>query len=70
MRQANYILDEGLAGAMFWALDYDDFSGQFCNAGTYPLLRQVKAVLDGATGELWSNNVTFLDPGLVLCLSP
>ena len=28
-------------GAMMWALDLDDFSGDFCKSGRYPLLRTV-----------------------------
>jgi len=28
----------GLAGVMFWALDLDDFSGQSCGQGKYPLI--------------------------------
>ena len=30
--KANYILSNGLAGGMFWALDLDDFTGNFCGA--------------------------------------
>ena len=44
-------MDEGLAGAMFWSMDYDDFTGQYCDDGAYPLLRRVKAVLSGAPGK-------------------
>ena len=27
-----------LRGFGFWGLDYDDFTGSFCNLGKYPLL--------------------------------
>ncbi|XP_076458614.1 chitinase-3-like protein 1 [Babylonia areolata] len=46
--KAKYILDEGLGGAMFWALDMDDFSGQFCGRGTYPFINVIKDVLGGS----------------------
>ncbi|XP_050526405.1 probable chitinase 10 [Daktulosphaira vitifoliae] len=36
-RKAQYILDLKLAGAMFWALDLDDFRN-VCGYGKYPLL--------------------------------
>ena len=39
----------GLAGAMFWALDLDDFSGSQCGQGKYPLINFVKKSLSGYT---------------------
>lgn len=33
--KACYINEHDLGGAMFWALDLDDFSGKFCNQVTY-----------------------------------
>jgi len=38
---------KGLAGAMFWALPLDDFTGKFCNQGKYPLINAVRKALDG-----------------------
>ena len=35
-----------LGGAMFWALDLDDFSGSFCGLGKYPLINSVKNQLN------------------------
>ena len=32
---------------MIWTLDMDDFRGQFCCQGKFPLIRTVKAVLHG-----------------------
>lgn len=34
---------------MFWALDSDDFSGNFCGQGKYPLIKSVLSVLTGDT---------------------
>ena len=38
----------GLGGGMVWALDLDDYSGNFCNEGPWPLMKNVKKyILDG-----------------------
>ncbi len=40
--KAKYIVDNDLAGAMFWAIDIDDFSGTHCHEGNFPLTNTVK----------------------------
>jgi len=47
--KCNYVKSKNLAGAMFWALDLDDFSGAYCGKGRYPLVTFVKASLAGGT---------------------
>jgi len=37
----SYIRTGNFAGWMVWNIDLDDFTGRYCNAGTYPLLRLV-----------------------------
>ena len=31
---------------MLWTLDFDDYSGQFCNDGPFPLANAIKAIFD------------------------
>uniref|UniRef100_A0A0B7B3V2 Uncharacterized protein n=1 Tax=Arion vulgaris TaxID=1028688 RepID=A0A0B7B3V2_9EUPU len=39
----DYILSNGFGGAMVWALDHDDFTGNFCGKGSYPLMKVVSS---------------------------
>ena len=39
------IIAQKLKGAMFWALPLDDFTGNFCGAGRFPLMNAVKQEL-------------------------
>ena len=36
-----------LGGAMFWAMDLDDFRGDKCNQGKFPLINTAKDVVNG-----------------------
>jgi len=42
--KVDYLKSQRLGGAMIWSLDYDDFTGQFCNRGKYPLLSTINKV--------------------------
>ena len=35
-----------LGGTMFWTLDFDDYTGMFCNEGPFPLANAIKDVFD------------------------
>lgn len=39
-----YAQSLGLGGAMIWALDFDDFTGQACGGQKYPLLKVINRV--------------------------
>jgi chitinase len=36
-----------LGGAMFWAMDLDDFSGKKCGEGKFPLINTAKDIVGG-----------------------
>ena len=44
--QVDWVLENGLRGMMFWALDMDDFTGQMCDDGKYPLLKALSRSVD------------------------
>ncbi|XP_062398058.1 acidic mammalian chitinase-like [Sardina pilchardus] len=43
--KAQYLKANGYGGAFAWALDLDDFAGQFCGQGDYPLLNHLHSQL-------------------------
>jgi len=57
--KVNYITANGFAGWMSWTLDLDDFSGQYCGKGAYPLLSVISSLLGGSAQP----TTTTLAPG-------
>ena len=44
--KVKYAMKNKLGGAMLWALDMDDFKGNFCNQGKYPILKTINHYLN------------------------
>nr|BAV14503.1 chitinase [Lymnaea stagnalis] len=47
--KTKWMMDLGVAGLMFWSIDQDDFSGQSCNQGRYPLLSTARKLSSNDT---------------------
>lgn len=56
IQQAQYLKDNKYGGAFIWSLDLDDFAGQFCGQGNYPLIGFLRSLLDLGKQKLNVNN--------------
>ena len=52
------MVGQGFAGAMTWALDFDDFNGLFCAQGSYPLISTMKSELGQGGGTTSTSTAT------------
>ncbi|XP_076459791.1 chitinase-3-like protein 2 isoform X2 [Babylonia areolata] len=67
-RKREWMVKMGVAGAMFWALDMDDFTGKVCGLGKYPLLHALSPTEDngnggGGTSPVNPGEATQVNPG-------
>uniref|UniRef100_A0A3B4GI99 chitinase n=1 Tax=Pundamilia nyererei TaxID=303518 RepID=A0A3B4GI99_9CICH len=44
--EIKYVKDNRFGGAFVWSLDLDDFAGQFCGQGHYPLISYLRTLLN------------------------
>ncbi|XP_047424557.1 acidic mammalian chitinase-like [Mugil cephalus] len=56
--KVSYLKDNRFGGAFVWALDLDDFSGQFCGQGNYTLVRHLHSLLVSELPPLPPTNTT------------
>uniref|UniRef100_A0A8C6T6R8 Acidic mammalian chitinase n=1 Tax=Neogobius melanostomus TaxID=47308 RepID=A0A8C6T6R8_9GOBI len=61
--KVDYLKRNNFGGALIWHLDQDDFSGQFCGQGKYPLINHVRSALEIASRRKRTGSCWLLDGG-------
>jgi hypothetical protein len=49
-----FIKENNLSGAFLWSVDLDDFTGEWCEQGRFPLASAIKSFLKPSTTSLLS----------------
>ena len=44
--KVQYVKTNGFGGTFVWALDLDDFKGEFCSQGNYSLISYLRSMMD------------------------
>lgn len=52
--QVNYMKSMKFGGAFVWALDLDDFNGDFCGQGKHPLLSHLRSLINDGKSHFCS----------------
>jgi chitinase len=60
--KVNWLKASGFGGWMTWCLDLDDFTGNFCGEGPYPLITRMNQALLGEVPTLPPTQSTTTDP--------
>ncbi|XP_075880844.1 chitotriosidase-1-like isoform X2 [Nelusetta ayraudi] len=50
--KVQYMKDMNFGGGFVWALDLDDFKGEFCNEGVHPLLSHLRKLIDSGVSPI------------------
>ncbi|TMS19713.1 acidic mammalian chitinase [Larimichthys crocea] len=66
--KVQYMKDMKYGGAFVWALDLDDFKGEFCGAGSHPLLSHLRRLINSELPPLPST--TTKKPSVTSTASP
>ncbi|XP_030277720.1 acidic mammalian chitinase-like [Sparus aurata] len=54
--KTQYLKENKFGGAFIWSMDLDDFAGQFCGQGSYPLIRRLRTLLESDHPPVNSTN--------------